>query len=102
MSASPPTLDKLPRQKLPRRRDAARRWMREQRIRADRVQTLKDPDRADLTPAAVSVIEFRRLTGLSHATVHRRIKDGTLKSCKIAGRRLIAWAEIARLRAGEP
>jgi hypothetical protein len=30
----------------------------------------------------VSVKEFRQLTGLSHATVHRRIADGSLRSAR--------------------
>jgi hypothetical protein len=97
LSDSSPTLGDHHRQ-----RDATRRWQRNQRTRADRIQTLRNPTNGDLMPAAVSVIEFRRLTGLSHATVHRRIRDGTLKSVKLFGRRLIAWSEVARLRDGAP
>jgi predicted site-specific integrase-resolvase len=52
-------------------------------------------------PAGVSVLEFRRLTGFSHASVHRWIANGTLKSVKVNNRRLISFSEVERIRAGK-
>jgi hypothetical protein len=86
------------RSRLARRRADARR---EQSLRDERRKALNHPDAADVTPAAISVRDFRLKTGLSIATVNRRIKDGTLRSIKLHGRRLIAFSEIARIQNGE-
>ena len=48
--------------------------------------------------AAVSVREFKILTGLDHGIVYRLIADGQIKSTKLRGRRLIAYSEVERLR----
>jgi hypothetical protein len=81
-----------------RRRAARARRKREQKIRSDRREAVSDPSDAHIKPAGVTVVEFRKLTGLSHATVHRWIKARSLKSVKINGRRLIAYSEVERLR----
>jgi excisionase family DNA binding protein len=51
-----------------------------------------------LKPKFVSPREFVELTGVSYATVFRRIRDGTLKSTMFGGRRLIDYGEIEQLR----
>ena len=67
---------------------------RERKLHAERREALSKPDRADVRPAALSVKDFRIATGLSHASVYRRLADGTLKSVKIGGRRLEGGALI--------
>jgi excisionase family DNA binding protein len=49
-------------------------------------------------PATVSVNEFVVLSGVSHPTIYRWIKAGTIKSVMLGGRRLIAYSEVKRLR----
>jgi excisionase family DNA binding protein len=49
-------------------------------------------------PATVSVNEFSLVTGVSHPTIFRWIKAGTIKSVMLGGRRLIAYSEVKRLR----
>ncbi|MGO9430251.1 helix-turn-helix domain-containing protein [Rhodoblastus sp.] len=44
-----------------------------------------------------SIPETARITGLSQPTVERLIADGTLKSIKIGGRRLITAPAIREL-----
>jgi excisionase family DNA binding protein len=44
-------------------------------------------------PATVSVNEFVVLSGVSHPTIYRWIKAGTIKSVMIGGRRLIPYSE---------
>jgi hypothetical protein len=51
---------------------------------------------------AVSIRDFKIMSGLSNATIFRRIADGSLKSIKIHGRRLISFDEVERLREGAP
>jgi hypothetical protein len=83
------------------RRRARLIWLREKQLRAERREALNNPDAAALKPVAVSIRDFKLLTGLSNATIYRRIKDKTLKSVKICGRRLVSFDEVERLRAGE-
>ena len=91
--------DERPSPHPPRRaRAAARAWARKQRDRDQRQAALNDPARAAVRPATISIRDFALATGLSCATIYRRIADGSLKSTKFAGRRLIAWSEIQRLQ----
>jgi hypothetical protein len=92
---------KAPCGKPSKQRDAARRRARAKRLKAERRAALTDPDRADVRPVAVSVREFMKASGLSAATINRRIRDGSLRSSKRAGRRLISFDEIVRLRHGD-
>ena len=68
----------------------------------ERRKALNDPDSADVKPAAISVREFKIVSGLSNATIFRLLKSGQLKSVKLHGRRLISFAEVERLREGKP
>jgi hypothetical protein len=85
-----------------RRRRAARAWKRAQQLRNDCRKAPNDPDNAELKPVAVSIRDFKIMSGLSNATIFRRIADGWLKSIKIHGRRLISFDEVERLREGAP
>ena len=40
-------------------------------------------------PLTISVSEFEQMSGLSHTTVYKLIKEGTLKSKKVGKKRLI-------------
>jgi predicted DNA-binding transcriptional regulator AlpA len=80
-------------------RDKALARLRAKRLRAERLKALSG--RAEVKPATVSVREFILMTGLSHATIYRGIADGSIASTKKNGRRLIAFAEVERLRGGE-
>jgi hypothetical protein len=71
--------------------------LRAEKVRRERRHALSDP-RADLKPAAVSVRDFKILSGLSHATIYRHFANGTLKSIRFGGRRLIAYSEVERIR----
>lgn len=51
-------------------------------------QTSKDP------PPGISVEEAIARTGRARATIYRAIKDNTLRSHLIAGRRIIPVAEL--------
>jgi predicted DNA-binding transcriptional regulator AlpA len=75
-----------------------RRHYRERK--EQRLEALNHPEKANLKPAAVSIAEFAVLSGLSPATINRRIADGTIPSTKYLGRRLIAYSEVERLREG--
>ena len=98
--ASIPTSPGLPNRKRSSRARAGVR-ARERRLQDERREALKDPDRADLPPAAVSIRDFRIMTGLSAATIFRLLLKGKLKSTKLGGRRLIAFSEVERLLRGE-
>jgi hypothetical protein len=50
-----------------------------------------------LTPLALSIRDFTRLTSISRSLAYVMIRDGRLKSTKIAGRTVIAYAEAERL-----
>lgn len=50
---------------------------------------------------AYSVAEVSRRTSLSPATIYRRLDDQTLRSVKIAGRRLIPHDALKALILGE-
>ena len=97
MSAADPNKARKPLDPQARKR-AARRRQREEALRLERAVALANPALVRTPPAVVSVAEFRKLTGLSPATIARRLKDGTLKSTKLNRRRLIAYSEIARMR----
>jgi hypothetical protein len=60
----------------------AMRAKRHTRIRADRRKAAVQSGEA----LFVSVAEFAVLTGISPATIYRRLADGTLKSKKLVGR----------------
>lgn len=49
------------------------------------------------TPAFVSIERACSLLGLSRATVNRRVTDGTLRSRKVGGRRLIPIAAVEEM-----
>jgi excisionase family DNA binding protein len=80
------------------RKRAARRRQREEALRRERATAIANPGAAKTPLAAVSVTEFKRATGASHATVSRWIRDGVIKSTKVGRRRFIAFSEIARIR----
>ena len=42
-------------------------------------------------PLTISVAEFEEMSGLSHTTVYKLIKEGTLKSRKVGKTRLIDY-----------
>jgi excisionase family DNA binding protein len=83
------------------RKRAAKRRQREEELRLERAVAIADPAMAKTPPAAVSVNEFKRATGASHATVSRWVRDGVIKSVKVGRRRFIPFAEITRIRGGE-
>jgi hypothetical protein len=102
-----PSQDRGKRAKLLAREKAAQQArLRDQLSRERRGKALSDPAEPSgdptsaplLKPKFVSPKEFVELTGLSHATVFRRIRDGMLKSTMFGGRRLIDYGEIGRLR----
>jgi hypothetical protein len=80
------------------RKRAVKRRQREENLRLERAIAIANAATAKTPPAAVSVNEFRKATGASHATTHRWIKEGVIKSTKVAGRRFIAFSEIARIK----
>ena len=84
--------------KARKRQRAARRRQREENLRLERAVAIANSAMAKTPPAAVSVNEFRRATGASHATTHRWIKEGVIKSTKVGRRRFIAFSEIARIK----
>ncbi len=43
----------------------------------------------DLNPQYCSIKDFGAITGLSVATIHRRIEDGTIPAAKIGRRKII-------------
>jgi hypothetical protein len=79
-----------------KRRCAAKRRQHAEKLRLERSIAISGAGGAP--PAAVSVNEFKKLTGASHASTHRWIKSGELKSVKIGWRRFISFDEIARIR----
>jgi excisionase family DNA binding protein len=80
------------------RERAAKRRQREEALRLERAVAIANPGGARTPPAAVSVNEFKRATGVSHATVSRWVRDGVIRSVKVNRRRLIAFTEIARIK----
>jgi predicted DNA-binding transcriptional regulator AlpA len=78
--------------------DTARAKKRAKRLRREREKALSG--RAEVKPAVVTVREFMLTTGLSHATIYRCIKDGSIASTFAYGRRLIPFSEVERLRDG--
>jgi hypothetical protein len=84
-----------------RRRESLLRRRHYRERKEQRLEAVNHPERADLKPAAVSVVEFSIVSGLSVATIWRRVADGTIKSTKCLNRRLIAYSEVERLREGE-
>jgi excisionase family DNA binding protein len=48
-------------------------------------------------PFAIGVAEFEEMSGLSHTTVYKLIKAGTLKSTKVGGKRLIDYQSAKEL-----
>jgi excisionase family DNA binding protein len=48
-------------------------------------------------PLTISVVEFEEVSGLSHTTVYKLIKEGTLKSKKVGGKRLIDYQSAKEL-----
>ncbi|HEY1864210.1 MAG TPA: hypothetical protein VGG77_11110 [Roseiarcus sp.] len=101
MAVSPPSIDKPRKDARAAHRRARLIRLRENQLRAERQQAINNPDAAEVKSAAVSVRDYRVASGLSNASVFRRIKDGRIKSVKLHGRRLIAYSEIERLRHGE-
>jgi excisionase family DNA binding protein len=77
---------------------AAKRRQREERLRLERAVAIANPTLARMPPAAVSINEFKRATGVSHATVSRWVRDGVIRSTKVARRRLIPFSELARIK----
>jgi hypothetical protein len=65
-----------------KKKRAAKRRQREEALRRERAIALSGATGAPL--AAVSVAEFKRLTGVSHATVSRWVADHTTQSVKVA------------------
>jgi hypothetical protein len=80
------------------RKRAAKRRQREEKLRLERAVAIANPAIARTPPAAVSINEFKRATGASHATVARWVRNGVIKSTKVGRRRFIAFSEIARIR----
>jgi excisionase family DNA binding protein len=54
-------------------------------------------------PLAVTILEAARLTSLSRSTIYELLKEGKLKSIKVAGRHLVDYPSIKALMAtGSP
>lgn len=53
--------------------------------------------RNEREPLTISVAEFEFMSGLSHTTVYKLIKEGTLKSRKVGGKRLIDYQSAKEL-----
>jgi hypothetical protein len=49
----------------------------------------------------VSVAEFARRAGIGRSSAYLAVADGTLRSVKLRGRRLVPASELVRLAAGE-
>jgi excisionase family DNA binding protein len=92
-------------EQLEREKAALRARLRDQAIQERRRRALSDRTAPSselghaplLKPKFVSPKEFVELTGISFATVFRRIRDGTLRSTMFGRRRLIDYAEVERL-----
>lgn len=58
---------------------------------------------ADSTPApiAVTIQVATKISGLSHATLYRRAKDGSLPLRRVGGRTLILMRDLEALITGE-
>jgi excisionase family DNA binding protein len=54
------------------------------------------------TAGYLRAAEIERLTGMSLRTVRRWIAEGTLPSTKLGGARLVARADLERLRCPHP
>jgi excisionase family DNA binding protein len=80
---------------------ATKRRRREEKLRLERAYAIANPAIVRTPPAVVSVNEFRKATGVSHATTHRWIKAGVIKSTKVGRRRFIAFAELLRVKGGQ-
>jgi excisionase family DNA binding protein len=52
---------------------------------------------SELKPLTVTVRVAKKLTGLGHTTVYALIKDGTLRTTRVRGRRLIHFSSIEKL-----
>ena len=83
------------------RTEPQRQFLRLQRLRAERLAAVYFPDAGEMRPATISIRDFAIASGLSQATVMRRVKDGTFPSTKIGQRRLISYSALERLRLGE-
>jgi GNAT superfamily N-acetyltransferase len=58
---------------------------------------------ADAAPVElVSVAEFARRAGIGRSSAYLAVADGTCRSVKIRGRRLIPASELARLAEARP
>lgn len=53
--------------------------------------------RNEREPLTISVAEFEQMSGLSHTTVYKLIKEGTLKSRKLGKTRLIDYQSAKEL-----
>lgn len=58
-----------------RRRSAKQARIRSRREREERARALSRPDEAEVRPATISIRDFKLATGLSAATIFRRLKD---------------------------
>jgi excisionase family DNA binding protein len=83
-------------------RQARRQRRRYLRLKTARLEALEHPERAAVQPAAISVRDFSIAVGCDPSTAARWIKNGAIKSVKIGKRRLIAYAELERIRLGMP
>jgi predicted DNA-binding transcriptional regulator AlpA len=81
-------------------RRARRRRRNYQDRRAERVEALNHPEKANIKPAVVSVQELASASGMSAATIWRHIASGLIPSTKVLGRRLIPYSYVERLRNG--
>jgi excisionase family DNA binding protein len=70
-------------------------------IREDKIMDPHKISRPE--PLAVTVQEAIRVSGLSHSTIYELIKEGKLRTNKVAGRRLVFFESIKELlSAGVP
>ncbi len=58
------------------------------------------PDRTFTSKGVFSVAEAAQVFGVCRRTIHRRIADGSLKSIRLGGRRLIPVNELDRMLGG--
>jgi excisionase family DNA binding protein len=84
-----------------RQRESVKRKERLRKRREEREQALKHPDAASIKPVCVTVREFAAVTGLSTATIYRRLAKGQIKSVKLHGKRLISFSEVEAIYAGK-
>lgn len=55
------------------------------------------PSRAAAPVELVSVAEFARRAGIGRSSAYLAVSDGTLRSVRLRGRRLVPASELARL-----